>query len=147
MMLTKGKSDFTKVDSDNQVLVQMKLFGVTLDKKLNFSDHVSYTCRNTSKRIRFFMRLRKLISTTIKLHIYKAAFVPYFHDGSLVWHFKSSDRNKLERMNERGLSAVFCDENSTYKQILIKYNLTTLYNMRLEFFTFHLMKIFLTLCS
>ena len=62
-----------------------------------FSDHVSYICRNTSKRIRFFTRLRKLISTKIKLHIYKAAFMPYFHDGSLVWHFsKSSDRNKLE---------------------------------------------------
>ena len=39
-MMTKGKSDFTKVDSDNQVLVQMKLLGVTLDKKLEFSDHV-----------------------------------------------------------------------------------------------------------
>ena len=129
-MMTKGKSDFTKVDSDNQVLVQIKLLGVTLDKELNFSDHVSCICRNTSKRIRFFMRLRKLISTTIKLHIHKAAFVPYFNDGSLVWHFKSSDRNKLERMNERGLRAVFCDENSTYEQILIKYNLTTLYNMR-----------------
>ena len=31
--------------------------------------------------------------------------MPYFNDGSLVWHFKSSDRNKLERMNERGLSS------------------------------------------
>ena len=41
MMMTKGKSDFTKIDSDNQVLVQMKLLGVTLEKELNFSDHVS----------------------------------------------------------------------------------------------------------
>ena len=32
--------------------------------------------------------------------------MPYFKDGRLVWHScKSSDRNKLERMNERGLSA------------------------------------------
>ena len=62
-MMTKGKSDFTKVD--NQVLVQMKLLGVTLDKELNFSDHVSYICKNTSKRIRFFTRHRKLIPTTI----------------------------------------------------------------------------------
>ena len=147
MMMTKGKSDFTKVDSDNQVFVQMKLLGVTLDKELNFSDHVSYICRNTSKRIRFFTRLGKLISTTIKLHIYKAAFMPYFNDDRFVWHFKSSDRNKLERLNEGGPSAVFCDENSTYEQILMKYNLTTLYNIRLEYSTFHLMKIFLPLCS
>ena len=56
MMMTKGKSDITKADIDNQVLAQMKLLGVTLDKELNFSDHVSYICRNTSKRIRFFTR-------------------------------------------------------------------------------------------
>ena len=63
MRMTKGKSDFTKVD--NQVLVQMKLLGLTLDKELNFSDHVSYICKNTSKRIRFYTRPRKLIRTTI----------------------------------------------------------------------------------
>ena len=55
--------------------------------------------------------------------------MPYFNDGRFVWYFKSSDRNKLERMNERGLSAVLGDENSTYEKILMKYNLTTLYNM------------------
>ena len=56
MMMTKGKSDITKADIDNQVLAQMKPLGVNLDKELNFSDHVSYICRNTSKRIRFFTR-------------------------------------------------------------------------------------------
>ena len=73
--------------------------------------------------------------------------MPYFNDDRFVWHFKSSDRNKLERLNERGPSAVFSDENSTYEQILMKYNLTTLYNIRLEYSTFHVMKIFLPLCS
>ena len=72
--------------------------------------------------------------------------MPYFNDGRIVWHFlKSSDRKKLERMNERGLRAVFCDWKSTYEQLLMKSNLTTLYNMRLEYSTFHLTKIFLPL--
>ena len=101
MMMTKGKIDISKIDIDNQVLAQMKLLGATLDKELNFSNHVSHIFKNTSKRIRFFTRLGKLISTTIKLHIYKAAFMPYFNDGRYVWHFKSNDRNKLERKRSK----------------------------------------------
>ena len=40
MMMTKGKIDISKIDIDNQVLAQMKLLGATLDKELNFSNHV-----------------------------------------------------------------------------------------------------------
>ena len=136
MMMTKRKSDIAEVDIDNHKLAQMdqmKLLGVTLDKELNFSDHVSTICKNTSKRIGVLMRLGKLIPTTAKLYIYKAAIMPCFNYCSLVWHFcKASDRNKLERTNERGLRAVFCDWDSTYEQLLIKSNLTTLYNMWLQ---------------
>ena len=104
MMMTKGKIDISKIDIDNQVLAQMKLLGATLDKELNFSNHVLHIFKNTSKRIRFFTRLRKLISTTTKLHIYKAALMPYFNDGRFVWHFKSNDRNKLQRKRSKSSS-------------------------------------------
>ncbi len=54
-----------------------------------------------------YMGFRKLIPTTAKLQIYKAAIMPYFNYCSLVWHFcKGSDKNKLERTNERGLRAI-----------------------------------------
>ena len=85
MMITKRKSDI--VDIDNHALAQMdqmKLLGVTLDKESNFSNHVSSICKNTSKRIGVLMRLRKLILTTAKLYIYKAAIMPYFNYCSLV---------------------------------------------------------------
>ena len=86
----------------------MKLVGVTLDKDLNFSERVFSICKSTSKRIGILMRLTKLIPTTAKLQIHKAAIMPYFNYCSLAWHFcKGSDKNKLERTNERGLRAVF----------------------------------------
>ena len=107
MMMTKGKIDISKIDIDNQVLAQMKLLGATLDKELNFSTHVSHIFKNTSKRIRFFTRLRKLISTTIKLHIYKAALMMVDLSGI------SSPMIGIN-LSERGLRAVvFCDWNST----------------------------------
>ena len=50
-----------------------------------------------------------------------------------MWHFcKASDTRKLERLQERGLRAVFKDNNSTYEQLLEKADLPTLLNSRLQ---------------
>ena len=64
MMMTEGKSDFTKADIDNQVLVQMKLLGITLDKELNFSC-VMYSGAQKSE------------SSQLSFHVY--GYTLYFH--------------------------------------------------------------------
>ena len=79
------------------------------------------------------MRLRNLIPTEAKLHIYKAAILPHLTYCHLVWHFcRASDTRRLERVQERGLRAVFRDKLSSYQQLLEKANLPTLYNRRLQ---------------
>jgi len=79
------------------------------------------------------MRLRNLIPTTAKLSLYKSAILPHLTYCSLVWHFcKGSDKRKLERVNERGLRAVYCNWSTTYHDLLARANLTTLYNRRLQ---------------
>lgn len=50
-----------------------KLLGVTVDKDLHFSEHISATCKKASRLIGVLMRLRKLIPTEAKLQIYKTA--------------------------------------------------------------------------
>ena len=45
----------------------LKLLGVTIDSKLNFSEHVSSACINASQRIGVQMRLRNLFPTKAKL--------------------------------------------------------------------------------
>ena len=79
------------------------------------------------------MRLRNLIPTEAKLHLYQAAIprhLTYFH---LVWHFcRASDTRRLERVQERGLRAVFKDKLPSYQQLLEKAKLPTLYNRRLQ---------------
>jgi len=57
------------------------------------------------------MRLKNLIPTEAKLQLYKAAILPHLTYCHLTWHFcKASDRRKLERIQERGLRAVFKDK-------------------------------------
>ena len=45
-----------------------KLLGVTVDKDLHLSEHISTICEQASRLIGVLMRLRKLIPTEAKLH-------------------------------------------------------------------------------
>lgn len=45
-----------------------KLLGVTVDKDLHLSEHISTICKQASRLIGVLMRLRKLIPTEAKLH-------------------------------------------------------------------------------
>ena len=112
---------------------ELKLLGVTIDKDLNFSEHISAICKEVRRLIGVLMRLRKLNPAKAKLHISKTANFPHLTYCSLVWHFcKASDRKKLECVNERGLKVVFCNWNLSYNNLLKRANLTTLYNERLH---------------
>ena len=74
-----------------------------------------------------------MIPTEAKVQIYKTTILPQLTYCSLVWHFcKGSDRKKLERVNERGLRAVFCKWDLSYNSLLKRANLTSLYDKRLQ---------------
>ena len=111
----------------------IKLLGVTIDNKLNFSVHINITCKKANQRIGVLMRLKNLVPTVAKLHLLKAASLPYLTYCHLTWHFcRASDKKKLECTQERGLRAVFRDSKSTYEQLLKKAKLKSLYERRLQ---------------
>ena len=104
-----------------------------IDSKLNFTDHISSICKKASQRIGVLMRLRNLIPTKAKLGLFKSAVLPYLTYCHLVWHFcKSSEARKLERLQERGLRAVYRDKHARYSKLLKRAELPTLMNRRLQ---------------
>ena len=101
------------------------LLGITDDCNLNSNEHISNVCRKASQRIGVIMR--NLIPTEAKLQLYKSAILPHLTYCHLVWHFcRASDTRKLERVQERGMSAVFRDNQSSYNQLLERAKLPTL---------------------
>ena len=114
------------MESDN-----LELLGVTIDCGLNFNLHISNVCKKASQRIGVIMRLRNLIPTEAKLHLFKAAILPHLTYCHLVWHFfRALVTRRLERVQERGLRPVFKDKQSSYQQLLVKAKLPSLYNRR-----------------
>ena len=86
-----------------------------------------------SQRISVLMRLRNLIPTMAKLQLYKSAILPHLTYCHIVWHFcRASDTRRLERLQKRGLRAVFRDTHLNYQQLLDKANLPTQCNRRLQ---------------
>ena len=113
---------------------EITLLGVTLDDQLTYSSHISKVCRKASCQTGVLLRLRNLIPTSAKLHFVKFAIIPHLTYYQTVWHFcRASDTcRKLERIQERALRAVYCDNVSSYKELLQRASLPTLYSRRLQ---------------
>ena len=113
------------VKIDEQVIKSspdMKLLGVTLDDELSFSAHISDICKKASKKVGVLVRLRNMIPREAKLQLYKSAILPNL----------TSDAQKLERVQERALRAIYNDRNATYEELLKKGRLSSLKNRRLQ---------------
>ena len=111
----------------------LELLGVILDSNLNFTYHISLICKKASQRTGVLMRLRNPIPTNAKLLLFKTAILPYLTYCQLVWHFcRASDSRKIERLQERGLRAVYKDHYATYSELLERAQLPTLKNRSLQ---------------
>ena len=50
--------------------------GVTIDDKLNFSEHINITCKKASQRIGVLMRSKNLVPTAAKLQLFNFLSLP-----------------------------------------------------------------------
>ena len=120
---------YTDIESHSE----MKLLGVTIDEHLNFSRHIGEVCKNTSRKVGVFMRLRNMLTLSAKLKIFISFIMPQITYCHTVCHFcRASDSRKMERVQERALRAVYCDTRSSYDELLRKAKLTTLGCRRLQ---------------
>ena len=92
----------------------LNLLGVLIDNKLNFSEHIQQVCQKANCKTGVLSRMKNLVPERTKLHLFKAVILPKLNYCSLVWLFlRASDQRKLERIQEKGLRAVFKDSVST----------------------------------
>ena len=65
----------------------------------------------------FIIRMN-LIPEKAKLHIFKTNILPHLTCCSMVWHFiRSLVFDLFERLQEKGLRAVFKDKSSSYEDL------------------------------
>ena len=114
---------------------EITLLGVTLDDQLTYSSHISKVCRKASCQTGVLLRLRNLIPTSAKLHIVKFAIVTHLTSIlSDCLAFLSCFRYQKIRANPRKsvTRSVYCDNVSSYEELLQRASLPTLYTRRLQ---------------
>ena len=83
--LILGKTNYSFSFLDLKESIDM--FGMNIDNKLNFSNHIRTMCKKINKQFQVMLRFRNLIPRDTLLKLYKASILPNFDYCSSVWHF------------------------------------------------------------
>ena len=102
-----------------QVQKSIELFGITVDDRLCFDEHVSNICKKIINQLNVISRFCKLIPATVLLRLYKTFILPHFLYCSTVGHFcDSRNKDKLEMLNKRILRVIINDKVSSYGDLV-----------------------------
>ena len=112
-------------------LRNLKLLGVTIDNKLNFTKHVSNIRTCIFRKLYSIKRLFNLC-TSVKLQFYKTFIMPYFdYCSSIMCYFPKTAIRNISRCFEYSLIRLFkikseTDNKNDYNNLLEKYGLNNL---------------------
>ena len=100
---------------------RMKVFGVKIDNKLNFTEHISDVCIKAGRQLNILQRLKRVLDYKSRMVIYKSFIMSNFDYCPIVWMFtgkKSLDR--IENIKKHALRFVLDDYGSSYHDLLIQ---------------------------
>ena len=105
----------------------VKLLGVTLDYKLNFDPHISNICKKAASQLNVLKRLKSFIGFAEKKILVQSFVYSNFNYCPLVWYFSSTKSlQKIEKIQERALRFLHNDHVSSYDDLLLKSNRSTM---------------------
>ena len=77
---------------------ELKLLGLEIDNKLNFTSHIQSISKKASSKIAVLSRLKNMMTIDAKLHIYKTTILPNLTYCHTIWHFcRKLEERKLEK--------------------------------------------------
>ena len=121
---------------DNEFLESedsVKLLGVDIDNKLDFTKHVTTLLKKGNQKLHALMRISKYLSED-KLRLVMKTFIEsQFNYCPLIWMCHSRSLNtKINKLHERALRVVYKDDNLTFEQLLEKDNSVTVHHRNLR---------------
>ena len=119
----------------------VKVLGVTIDDRLQFSEHISACCLKASRQLNALSRISKYINLKSKSIIYNSFIASNFNYCPLVWHFcGTTNSNKLEKLRERSLRILHNDFESPIQNLMDKSGQGTLLSNRLKYLILEVFK-------
>ena len=111
----------------------VKLLGITLDKSLTFSDHISNLCVTASRNLRCLARLRNFLTIKQAMLLYNAFIKSVFGYCPLIWMFcQKGSYKKIELIQKRSLRVVFNDNILSLSELYEKEGIFPFHTMHLR---------------
>ena len=97
------------------------LLGITIDKELEFDDHVNNLCKKACQKLNALARIAPFMNIEKKRIIMKAFIELQFGYCSLIWMFHSrSLNNEINQIHERALRITYNNKSSSFQDLLKK---------------------------
>ena len=121
-MLSKNESSEIHIgDSIIKSSTYEKLFGIEIDSKLRFDDHIQDLCNKTNRKLRALARATPYINLQKRKILMNAFSNAQFNYCPLIWMFHSrQNNNKIKHLHKRCLRFVHNDKLSSYEELLEK---------------------------
>ena len=106
---------------------------MTLDRRLNFKNHVSYLWKKASQKLHALARVSEYMEKS-KLELIITSFVmSHFSYCPLVWMFHDrKSYSEINKIHERALIIIHKDSTSNFEGLLIKNNLVPVHQRNLQ---------------
>ena len=119
MVISSERIEQKFLDIGNGITLQsepsVKVLGVTIDDRLQFSEHVSACCSKAARQLNALSRISRHINLKSKSIIYNSFIASNFNYCPLVWHFcGTANSNKLEKLQERSLRILYVHADMLY---------------------------------
>ena len=116
-----------------QNLKSEKLFGVTINSKRSFTEHIHKICDRASQKLNALARISSFMSLVIGRLIMKAFVNSQFGYCLLIWmsHNRTLN-NRINRIHEQALRIVYRDKTSNFTELLQKENAVTVHQTNLQ---------------
>ena len=126
---------------------QEKLLGVTIDKNLNFNEHLSIIFKKASAKVTALARLVKFLPFERKRLLIKAFIESQFSYCALIWMFCSRQMNdKINHIQERTLRLVYSDYIISFGGLLIRDESVSIHHRNIQRVAIEMFKVTNNLC-
>ena len=134
--LIVSNQDNVSVTLGNEIIEatdSVDLLGVTIDRSLNFNEHVTNLCKKGNQKLHALARISKYLNEDKLKIIMKTFFQSQFNYCPLVWMFHNRTlNNKINKLHERALRIVYKNANLTFQELLDKDNSVTIHHRNLQ---------------
>ena len=131
-----GVSDSVNLQVNGKTLLttnNVKLLGVVIDNKLNFSKHIQNICNTANNKVSQLFRMRRSMTLTQSRSLVNAFVLPYFIYCPLVWMFcHKKDINLINKVHKRALRAVHGDSSMSFMDLLLLENSVSVHTRHLQ---------------